>query len=94
MDSLDLVLLWHGPAAIAPIRPLASELPYAVSAAVKKWVVGGIVWYVYYISINLIFLYGDMRGHFSKTLTSTDPHQENALGPSYKFCFHQVNSLG
>ena len=33
----DPALLWlcHGPAAAAPIRPLAWELPYSVGAALK-----------------------------------------------------------
>ena len=36
--SSDLVLLqlWHGMAAVAPIRPLAWELPYASDVALKK----------------------------------------------------------
>ena len=36
--SLDLVLLWLGcrPAAVALIRPLAWELPYAVGVALKS----------------------------------------------------------
>ena len=36
--SKDLVLLWlwHGPAAAAPIRPLAWELPYAAGVALKS----------------------------------------------------------
>ena len=36
--SSDLVLLWlwHGPAAVAPIRPLAWEPPYAAGAALKR----------------------------------------------------------
>ena len=35
--SLDLPLLWlwHRPAAVAPIRPLAWELPYAAGVALK-----------------------------------------------------------
>ena len=32
----DLALLWHRPAAIALIRPLAWELPYAAGVALKK----------------------------------------------------------
>ena len=28
--------LWHRPAALAPIRPLAWELPHAVGAALKS----------------------------------------------------------
>ena len=32
----DPALLWCGPTAIAPIRPLAWELPYATDAALKK----------------------------------------------------------
>ena len=31
--GLDLALLWHRPAATAPIRPLDWEPPYAVGAA-------------------------------------------------------------
>ena len=31
-----LLWLWHRLAAAAPIQPLASELPYAVGAALKK----------------------------------------------------------
>ena len=36
--SLDLVLLWlwHRLSAVAPIEPLAWELPYAVGAALKS----------------------------------------------------------
>ena len=34
--GLDLVLLWHRPAATAPIQPLAWELPYAAGVALKK----------------------------------------------------------
>ena len=36
--GLDLVWLWLScrPAAVAPIRPLAWELPYATSVALKK----------------------------------------------------------
>ena len=33
---LDPVLLWHRPAAAAPIRPLAWEPPYAAGTALKK----------------------------------------------------------
>ena len=29
-------VLWHRPAAVAPIRPLAWECPYALGAALKK----------------------------------------------------------
>ena len=32
----ELLWLWHRPAAIAPILPLAWEHPYAVGAARKK----------------------------------------------------------
>ena len=31
-----LLWLWHRPSAIAPIQSLAWELPYAVSAALKR----------------------------------------------------------
>ena len=31
-----LLWLWHRPAAIAPIRPLTWELPYAMGAALEK----------------------------------------------------------
>ena len=31
-----LLLLWHRPAARAPIRPLAWELPYALGTALKE----------------------------------------------------------
>ena len=31
-----LLWLWHRPAATAPIRPLAWELPYAARAALEK----------------------------------------------------------
>ena len=34
--GLDLMLLWHRPAAVAPIQPLARELPYAAGVALKK----------------------------------------------------------
>ena len=36
--GLDAVLLWlwHRPAAVAPIQPLAWELPYAKSVALKS----------------------------------------------------------
>jgi len=32
----DLALLWHRPAALAPIRPLAWEPPYASGVALKE----------------------------------------------------------
>ena len=32
----DLALLWHRPAPIAPILPLAWEFPYAMGAALKR----------------------------------------------------------
>ena len=32
----DLVLLWHRPAAVALIRPLAWEFPYSTGTALKK----------------------------------------------------------
>ena len=37
--GLDLALLWlwRGPEAVALIRPLACELPYAVGAALKRY---------------------------------------------------------
>ena len=35
-SDLALPWLWHRPAATAPIRPLALELPYATGAALKK----------------------------------------------------------
>ena len=35
-SDLALLWLWHRPAAAAPIRPLAGELPYAMDAALKK----------------------------------------------------------
>ena len=35
-SDLALLWLWHRPAAIAPIRPLAWEFPYAVGAALKS----------------------------------------------------------
>ena len=37
-SSLDLALLWlwHGPAATAPIQPLAWELPYTMGEALKR----------------------------------------------------------
>ena len=31
-----LLWLWYRPAAVAPIRPLAWELPYAAGAAIKR----------------------------------------------------------
>ena len=34
--DLALLWLWHRPAAVAPIRPLAWELPYPAGAALKK----------------------------------------------------------
>ena len=34
-SELALLQLWHGPAAAAPIRPLAWESPYAAGAALK-----------------------------------------------------------
>ena len=34
--DLALLWLWYRPAAVAPIRPLAWEPPYATSAALKK----------------------------------------------------------
>ena len=35
-SDLALLWLWHRPAAVAPIQPLAWEPPYAVGAALKK----------------------------------------------------------
>ena len=35
-SELSLLWLWRRPAAIAPIRPLAWELPRAVGAAIEK----------------------------------------------------------
>ena len=35
-SDLMLLRLWHRLAAVAPIRPLAWEPPYAVSAALKE----------------------------------------------------------
>ena len=32
----ELLWLWHRPAAVAPIRPLAWELPYAMGAALIR----------------------------------------------------------
>ena len=32
----DPTLLWHRPAAVIPIRPLAWELPYATDADLKR----------------------------------------------------------
>ena len=34
--GLGLVLLWHRPAAVAPIKPLAWEPTYAVGTALKS----------------------------------------------------------
>ena len=33
---LALLWLWHGPAATAPVRPLAWEIPYAAGVALGK----------------------------------------------------------
>ena len=35
-SDLALLWLWHGLAAVAPIRPLAWELPYAMGVALKR----------------------------------------------------------
>ena len=35
-SDLELLWLWHRPAAIAPIRPLGWEPPYAVGTALKR----------------------------------------------------------
>ena len=35
-SDLVLLWLWHGPAAVAPIGPLAWEPPYAMGAALKS----------------------------------------------------------
>ena len=32
----ELLWLWHRPAAVAPIQPLAWELPYAMGVALKN----------------------------------------------------------
>ena len=32
----ELLWLWHRPVAVAPIRPLAWELPYATGTALKR----------------------------------------------------------
>ena len=34
--DLELLWLWHGPAATAPIRPLAWEPPFVASVALKR----------------------------------------------------------
>ena len=34
--GLDLALLWHMPEAMAPTRPLAQELPYALGVTIKR----------------------------------------------------------
>ena len=34
--DLPLLWLWHRPAAVAPIRPLANESPYAIGMALKS----------------------------------------------------------
>ena len=36
VKDLELCELWHRPAAVAHIRPLAGELPYATSVALKS----------------------------------------------------------
>ena len=43
MCGLDLALLWlwYRPAAIAPIRLLARDVPYAAGAAIKRGKKGG-----------------------------------------------------
>ena len=35
-SDLVLLWLWYRPAAVAPIRPLAWEHPYAMGAALKR----------------------------------------------------------
>ena len=35
-SDLALLWLWHGPAAVAPIRPLAWDAPYAVHTVLKR----------------------------------------------------------
>ena len=35
-SDLAFLCLWHRPAAVAPIRPLAWEPPYAAGAALKR----------------------------------------------------------
>ena len=35
-SDLALLWLWHKPTAMAPIRPLTWELPYATDAALKR----------------------------------------------------------
>ena len=35
-SNLVWLWLWQRPAAVAPIQPLAGELPYAMGAALKK----------------------------------------------------------
>ena len=35
-QALDLMLLWHRPAATAPIQPLTWEPPYAVGVALER----------------------------------------------------------
>ena len=36
VKDLALLWLWCRPAAVAPVRPLAWELPYAMDATLKK----------------------------------------------------------
>ena len=52
---LDPVLLWYRLAAVAPIRPLAWELPYAADAALKNAII---------IIINASVITKTLEGHW------------------------------
>ena len=54
--SLDLALLWlwHRPAAVAPIRPLAWKPPYAMGVALKRQKTKKKI----YVTYNVVFVSG------------------------------------
>ena len=52
----ELLRTWCGPAATAPIQPLAWELPYATGAALKRQIIIIIIIKERYNEINVVFM--------------------------------------
>ena len=82
--GLDLVLLWlwYRPAARAPIRPLAWELPYAVGVVLKrpkkkKFLAGYIM---------MLSIYSHVSDYQCKSLLSSIPPLLFSPDPSAEFC--------
>ena len=61
-----LLWLWHRPAVVAPIGPLAWELPYAMGVALKKKKESIIRWAAHYLrSQRLSILEGGRAGELA-----------------------------